>query len=510
MQPLLHTDTRPRFARRDQDWRAGAVVYQVFVDRFAPSANLNAKLEHYAAPRTLKSWSDVPAHGHFLTEHDVWTQELEFWGGDLASVRAHLDHVTSMHADVLYLNPIQSAFTNHKYDAIDYMTLSPEYGTREELASLATEVHARGMRIMLDGVFNHVGRRHAYFVDALANAASAYRDWFFIGSEYPHGYRGWADVANLPDLRLENENVRAHLWGDANSVVRSYLNDGIDGWRLDVASDLGPVFLRALTTASHETKAQSAIVGEIWNTPAGWEGTLDGILNMHARMIMLDYCSGSADATKTAARLSDMIADAGIEFVLRCWTTLENHDTERLAHRVPNAELRRIAHVLQATLPGCPNLYYGQELGMDGGRDPANRAPMRWDLCNEHNVELQFMRALYAARSDLRALSKGDIIFLRGDRLLAFLRTTDATLETCLVVANMQDVDVEESISVRDGRLMAGTVFRDATAHADDRHANTSRVEMGFATLRIKAKSACVFRIVPPPVGQHSPFKRMH
>ena len=135
---------------------------------------------------------------------------------------------------------------------------------------------------------------------------------------------------------------------------------------------------------------------------------------------------------------------------------------------------------------------------------------MRWDLCNEHNTELQFVRALYAARSDLRALSKGDIIFLRGDRLLAFLRTTDATLETCLVVANMQDVDVEESISVRDGRLMAGTVFRDATAHADDRHANTSRVEMGFATLRIKAKSACVFRIVPPPAGQHSPFKRMH
>ncbi|MSR41703.1 MAG: glycoside hydrolase family 13 protein [Phycisphaerales bacterium] len=510
MQTPIQVDARPRFARRDQDWRVGAVVYQVFVDRFAPAANLAQKTHHYAAPRTLRAWSELPSRGHFIAEHSVWSQELDFWGGDLESVRTHLRHVQSMHADVLYLNPIQHAFTNHKYDATDYLEISAEYGTRDDLRALAAEVHALGMHIILDGVFNHIGRRNAFFIDANSNPQSPYRDWFFIGPQYQHGYRGWADVANLPDLRLENEAVRAFLWLDPSSVVRSYLRDGIDGWRLDVASDLGPVFLRELTKSAHAEKPHSAIVGEIWNTPAGWEGTLDGILNMHARLTILNYCSARADARTTSEHFADMIEDAGIEFALRCWTTLENHDTERLAHRIPDARARSIGHLLQATLPGCPNLYYGQEVGMQGGADPENRAPMRWDLCHDGNDELRGMRALYAARRTHRALSKGDVIFLRSQHLVAFLRTTDVALEICLVVTNMLDVDVEESIAIRDGRIMAGTVFRDALASSDDAHAHTIRVEMGYAAVRMNAKSARVFCIVPPPEGQHSPYKRMH
>ena len=495
-------------AARDTDWRAGAVVYQVFVDRFAPAADLDAKRALYPAPKTLKAWHETPRQGHFVEEAGVWSHEIEFWGGDLAGVRARLGHLEALHADVLYLNPIHAAYTNHKYDAADYLAVSPEYGTRADLRALVDDAHARGLKVVLDGVFNHVGRRHPYFEAAQRDAHSPYRTWFFIGSEWPHGYRGWADVPNLPDLHVERDEVREHLWLGKDSVVKSYLRDGVDGWRLDVASDLGPHFLRELTDSAHAERPGSLVVGEIWNAPAGWDRALDGILNMHARRAVLDFVSGRADGATTAARFAEMVADAGIEAILRCWTTLENHDTERLAGAVPDEARRRVAHLLQATLPGSPNLYFGQEVGAPGGADPENRAPMRWDLVRDDHPEWRFVRGLYEARRGLRALAKGDCLFLGTRRLLAFLRTTDRVLETCLVVANMEDVEVEETFSVRDGRLMAGTDFRDALEFG--RHdAIGAHVHMGFTTVKLPPRTAVLMRVVPPRAGQHSPYKRM-
>ncbi|MCE2882881.1 MAG: alpha-glucosidase C-terminal domain-containing protein [Planctomycetaceae bacterium] len=496
-----------RFEARDLDWRAGAVVYQVFVDRFAPSADLAGKRALYPAPKRLRDWHETPAKGHFVPEAGVWSHEIDFWGGDLSSVRARLGHLEALSADVLYLNPIHAAYTNHKYDSADYLEVSPEYGSRADLRMLVGDAHARGLKVVLDGVFNHVGRRHRHFEEAMRDEHSPYRSWFFIGPQYPNGYRGWADVANLPDLHVERDEVRRHLWLDAGSAVRSYLRDGVDGWRLDVASDLGPHFLRELTQNAHEERPGSLVVGEIWNAPAGWDACLDGILNMQSRMTVLDYCRGRADGPTTAERLADMVADAGIEFVLRCWTTLENHDTERLAGLVPDLAMRRIAHLLQATLPGAPNLYFGQEVGAAGGADPENRAPMRWDLVHDGNPEWTFVRELYRARRGMRALAKGDVTFLRTKGLLAFLRTTDRPLETVLVVANATDREVEEQVSVRDGRLMAGTNFRDSVGLGQS--VPDAHVHMGFVTLKVPARTACVMKIVPPAPGQHSPYKRM-
>ncbi|MFZ9881746.1 MAG: alpha-amylase family glycosyl hydrolase, partial [Phycisphaerales bacterium] len=146
-----------RFEARDLDWRAGAVVYQVFVDRFAPSADLAGKRALYPAPKRLRDWHETPAKGHFVPEAGVWSHEIDFWGGDLASVRARLGHLEAISADVLYLNPIHAAYTNHKYDSADYLEVSPEYGSRADLRMLVGDAHARGLKVVLDGVFNHVG-----------------------------------------------------------------------------------------------------------------------------------------------------------------------------------------------------------------------------------------------------------------------------------------------------------------------------------------------------------------
>ena len=171
------------FAQREQDWRNGAVVYQVLVDRFAPSASLESKLSCYPAPKILRDWSEMPKPGPYLPDAKLYSQELEFWGGDFESLCSRLDHVQQLGADVLYLNPIHLAYTNHKYDALDFQAISPEFGDRQGFIRLVDDVHSRGMKLVLDGVFNHMGRNAPIFQDAITNPASAWRSWFAIG---PH------------------------------------------------------------------------------------------------------------------------------------------------------------------------------------------------------------------------------------------------------------------------------------------------------------------------------------
>jgi glycosidase len=199
-------------AVRRADWRNGAIVYQVFVDRFAPPADLEGKRGLYPAPKVLHPWTDVPTPGHLEAEVGLWSHELDFWGGDLQSLRGKLDHVRGLGAEVLYLQPIQSALTNHKYDALDWAEVSPEYGTRQDVVSLAHELHGKGMKLMLDGVFNHMGRNSKLFQSAIGDPKSPYRDWFFIGPKYPGGYRAWANVKNLPEVRIENPAVQNYIW----------------------------------------------------------------------------------------------------------------------------------------------------------------------------------------------------------------------------------------------------------------------------------------------------------
>ena len=157
------------FAAREADWRQGAIVYQVLVDRFAPAADLAGKQHLYAAPRRLRDWHEMPAGGRYLADEGLWSHELEFWGGDLQSLRGRLDHVRALGANVLYLNPIHAAFSNHKYDASDYHAIAPEFGTLEDLDALLADAHAAGQRVVLDGVFNHMGRRAPRFLEAQAD-----------------------------------------------------------------------------------------------------------------------------------------------------------------------------------------------------------------------------------------------------------------------------------------------------------------------------------------------------
>jgi glycosidase len=491
------------YEARERDWRIGAVVYQVLPDRFAPAADLEAKRHLYPPPKVLRAWHQTPARGVYLPDAKLWSHEVEFWGGDLASLRSRLDHVQALGADVLYLNPIHLAYTNHKYDAFDYAAVSPEFGSRDDVRALAADVHARGMKLVLDGVFNHMGRNAPRFQEAFNDPTSPWRDWFFIGPQYQSGARVWWLAENLPELNLENPAVRDHVYAAPDSVVRSTLRDGVDGWRLDVAVDMGFEFLQGLTQAAHAQKPGALVVGEIANYPKEWFPAVDGVMNFTLREIVLRLVDGRLTPTLAQRMVDRMVAESGTEQLLRSWLMLDNHDLPRLATQLPDRRRRRQAQVLQFTLPGAPNLYYGSELGMTGGGDPEMRAPMRWDLVNEQNADLTWTRRLVALRKAHRALRVGDYRPVTAERLFAFERHTDRALDTVVVVANTGSAPVTETVMTGNSKLMNVWMMNDLLGGPP------VRIMTGLLELTLQPGEVKVLVPEASPGGGYSAYKRV-
>lgn len=470
------------FDVRAKDWRNGAIIYQVFPDRFVPPADPAAKKAYYASPRRFHDWSDVPKVGR--PDGRYWSHELDFWGGDLPGILTKLDYVKGLGADVLYLTPIFKAYSNHKYDTTDYFQVDPGFGAQADLDRLTAAVHKEGMKIMLDGVFNHIGYTSPIFESASKDPQSKYAKWFSFGKQYRGGVKGFSP--NMPTLKLENPAVRNYLWNGPNSVVRKRLREGIDGWRLDVAYNLGPEFLGELTAAAHAEKPGSEVVGEVSGYPAHWFPQLDGVFNFFAPQVVLQTLKGEISGGRAGTMLAHQVADAGIENTLKSWILLDNHDTPRVANLAPDLMTRQMLVALQFTLPGSPVIYYGSELGMKGTGDPENRAPMRWDLANKNNADLAWMRKIVEIRKKHPALRYGNFTVFDSDKLLAFARTTNKVRDTVLVVLNPTDQEVKETLGVRLGRLFSWGELDDALT------GEQTRSITGLMTVTVKPKSVLI------------------
>lgn len=445
--------------------------------------------------------------GTYLAEAKLNSQELDFWGGDLASLTSRLDYIQQLGADVLYLNPIHLAYTNHKYDALDFQAISPEFGDRDEFIRLAADVHARGMKLVLDGVFNHMGRNSPIFQEAINNPESSWRDWFAIGMEYDGGARVWTGFHNLPELNLENPAVRDYIYEAPDSVVRRYLRDGADGWRLDTAYELGYEYLRDLTNAAHQEKAGSLIVGEIVNYPGEWLQVIDAVMNFTLRQVILGLIAGLISPATAGRMINRLISDGGLEPMLKSWVVIDNHDIPRIATQVPEVTQRRLAQALQFTLPGAPNIYYGSEVGMTGGADPENRGPMRWDLVHADNPELGWIKKLIGLRKQNRALNIGNFRLVEAERLLAFERYTDRALDTIVVLANPANTHVTERIMIANAGLMDDTPMVNLLGPVDAPPLGT--VEAAFMTVTVPPETVLALKPIERARGGYSRYKRV-
>jgi alpha-glucosidase len=368
---------------------------------------------------------------------DPWRHHA---GGTLDGIAAQLGHIAELGADAVYLTPIFRAPSNHKYDTQSYDEVDPAFGGAAAFEALAAACQARGLGLILDGVFNHVSEQHAWFREARADAASP-RVGYFRFERHPEEYARWRGMGWLPELDLAHPAVGRELWGGDESVVRRWLRRGATGWRLDCANDLGRAVCGQIAQAARHERAPDGVIGEVMTYADAWtrEGVLDGVMNYYFRESVVGLCRGQVPPPQTAYNLKRTWRAYRREALLRSWNILATHDTPRLASLVGDAGARRLAWTLAFAAPGVPLCYYGEEIGMEGGADPANRAPMIWDQERWDQGLLQHVRRLAGVRRAERALREGDYLPLPQPgipQLLAFARTTDQPAEAVFCLCN--------------------------------------------------------------------------
>lgn len=393
-------------------WTADAVFYQIVPDRF-----LNADPGNDPDPKKPL---------------DETGRTDEFFGGDLWGVVQKVDYLHTLGVTALYLTPVFTSVTHHKYDTDDYTRVDPHFGGDEALITLCRELKRRGMRLVLDGVFNHVGVHFFAFRDLLEKqSASAYRDWFTVHRfpvriENPPPYSAWWNIPYLPKLNHDNPQVRRYLL----EVVRRWMQRlPFDGWRLDVANEVPDRFWREFRREVKRVRPDAVIIGEIWGDASHWlRGDMfDAVMNYPWRAIILDWVAfRRVPPSQMDQRLRLLAMSYPRSVTYGMYNLLGSHDTQRL-RTLCGGDWRkmRLAFLLQMTLPGAPAIYYGDEVGMEGGNIPDNRRPMEWNPSPEGRALRDYVTALIHLRKAQNALRRGEWVTLLTDdqqNVYAYLR----------------------------------------------------------------------------------------
>ncbi|WP_223068013.1 alpha-glycosidase [Paenibacillus caui] len=427
------------------DWVKDAVFYQIFPERFAngdPSLN----------PEGVLPWGGKPERGNFF-------------GGDLQGVIDHLDHLSELGVTGVYFTPVFAATTNHKYDTEDYMKVDPHFGDTKTLKKLVQLCHERGIRVLLDAVFNHSGRTFAPFVDVREKGEkSKYKDWFHV-REFPLAvkdgkptYDAFGFEPLMPKLNTEHPEVKEYLLNVAEYWIKEV---GIDGWRLDVANEVDHHFWRDFRKRVKAINPDAYILGEIWHESSPWlQGDqFDAVMNYPFTDAVMDFVvHGTLDAQGFAQAIGKQLSRYPRQASEVAFNLLDSHDTPRLLTQCEgNKSKMKLAALFQFTYTGTPCIYYGDEIGLDGEQDPDCRKCMEWDKEKQDRELFEFYKKLISVRSAHPALRTGSIHFLTAERdgsRLAYERrlghdtvlvllNNDATIQTVTV-------DVPENGSWKD------------------------------------------------------------
>ena len=455
-------------------WFGEGVTYQIFPDRFRrtsipdPTGMVGGRSVH-------TGWFEEPV---WRPDERGEVRNRDFFGGSLAGVVEKLDYLQSLGVETLYFCPIFEAPENHRYGTGDYEKIDPMLGTNEDFSLLCAAARARGMRVMLDGVFNHQGFVSKYFngdgsypgLGAHQSKESPYYNWYHF-SHWPDRYESWWGIYSLPAVNESEPSYVDYIIENENSIVRRWLEAGADGWRLDVADELPDEFVGKLHAAARAVKPEAVIIGEVWEDGSNkvaygvrrkhlLGGYLDGLMNYPFRSALLTWLlSHNAGAFReTMETLRENYPPAAFYSAMN---SLGTHDTPRILtllgvggdcggeskewrstyrltpeQRALGVQRLRLASLVQYAFPGSPTTYYGDEAGMEGFEDPFNRRTFPWG--GEDQDLTAWYTALGKARKELAPLRKGDIAYVRAEgAVLAFTRTWEG--DSVLCAANAGD-----------------------------------------------------------------------
>lgn len=391
-------------------WVKDAIFYQVFPDRFCKS-------EKYHAVGKFVEWGTKP------------TRENMF-GGNLAGITDKLNYIKGLGVNTLYLCPIFKSNSNHRYHTVDYFEIDPVLGTLKDFDNLVAKAHKLGLRIILDGVFNHCSRGFFQFNSLMElGENSPYRDWFHVHSWPIRAYQGkpnyecWWNYPALPKFNTSCKDVRDYLF----SVAEYWTKRGIDGWRLDVPNEIDDdSFWQEFRRRVKRINKEAYIVGEIWDEPSRWlQGDqFDGVMNYPFRKAVMAYLfeENPIDIQEFYNRLVAAFPKGRFGTPMNL---LGSHDTTRLASLPKSTPERvKLAYALLFFLPGAPCVYYGDEIGMEGGKDPDNRRTFPWEALpqGKKGPIYAFVKSLIALRNSEPALRSGSLEIALKDGVLSVVR----------------------------------------------------------------------------------------
>ncbi len=464
---------------RTPGWFGQGVSYQIFPDRFCRSRM--PRPDGMVGRRTVhENWAGTP---DYLPDAQGEIRNCDFFGGDLAGITAKLDYLQSLSVTTLYLNPIFEAVSNHRYNTADYLAIDPMLGTEEDFRTLCREAHRRGMRVLLDGVFNHTGSVSRYFnadgsypeVGAAQSRESPYYNWYHF-TRWPEEYDAWWGIKTLPAVEENQDSYREFIIRGQDSVVRHWLRCGADGWRLDVADELPDDFITEIRRAMEEEKPGAVLIGEVWEDGSnkiaydrrrryllGRE--THGLMNYPFRTAALAWLLGG-DAGAFRESMEEIREHYPSPAFYSAMNFLGTHDTPRIltllgGEPVPESKEARaearlstasyrlarqrlmLGTLLLYAFPGSPTVYYGDEAGMQGYEDPLNRRTYPWG--QEDESLPAWYRRLGQLRKERLSLQVGKIRYLyaAGGGLVLERR---AGAEVTVAALNAGDVALELAI----------------------------------------------------------------
>jgi 4-alpha-glucanotransferase len=467
-------------AFKTPDWFKRAVVYQIFPDRFRCGDRegfLRGAEAHRRAGRDIvvhQSWDEEPFYQPQPGQKEYMPND--FFGGDLEGILQKLPYLKSLGITAIYLNPIFESPSNHRYDTGDYHSVDPMLGGNEAFGRLARAAKEQGIRIILDGVFSHTGSDSVYFnkfgryrsVGAAQSEASPYHNWYNF-TEFPLKYASWWGFDTLPETREQHPDYLDFILRDDDAVVKRWLRAGASGWRLDVADELPDAFIRMLREEVKAVDPDAVVIGEVWEDASnkvsmggrrayvdGHE--LDSVMNYPLRALLLDFLTGHMDACALQAGMMSLWENYPQEFFYALLNLVSGHDVERaltvLSGAPPASALTRAQQAewrpspaaletararmrtlvfLQMVLPGAPCVYYGDEAGMQGMRDPFNRGTFPWG--REDKELLAFYRRMIVRRRHTPALESGAFTAAAPDRDVIAVFRRERTKNAGLYIA---------------------------------------------------------------------------
>lgn len=407
-------------------WVQDAIFYQIFPDRFCNGDPSND-------PPGALPWN-------------LCATPKGFHGGDLAGITQRLDYLVDLGVNALYLNPIFLSPTNHRYNTVDYYRIDPKLGKLDDFHTLIREAHRYGVRVILDGVFNHCGRGFFAFNDILENGSdSPYKDWFHI-KHFPvdaysvrelKDYEGWWGHKSLPKFNTDNPHVRRYLL----DVSRYWIEQGADGWRLDVPNEIDDDnFWAEFRDTVRAINPDAYLIGEIWDALPRWvsPGHFDGLMNYPFRTATLGLLGSNWTPERYATFLTQLVHTYTPEQNAAMYLLLGSHDVERLRTMLHGETARvRLAVLMQFAFPGAPAIFYGDEIGLEGGKDPACRGGFPWEEQYWDTDLRAWFQKLAGLRKSTPVLRQGDFAMQYASdaaHLVAYSRQT--ATESVLVVAN--------------------------------------------------------------------------